>query len=89
MHLYSGVLQGKAIKGMSGGPVLNAQCGVVGIISARGKNTAFSSLDDVDAWLLGSAQGWAQYLFPPPPPPHHEPQPRWQYCWLAWACLRH
>lgn len=50
-----GMLQGKALHGMSGGPVLDVHCGVVGIISRRGTNTVFANLDEVDAWLLGKA----------------------------------
>jgi hypothetical protein len=42
---------------MSGGPVLDAQCGVVGIIHGAGKNTAFVSLDEVDEWLRLRAGG--------------------------------
>jgi hypothetical protein len=50
-----GVLQGKALRGMSGGPVLDVHCGVVGIISRLTTNTAFGSLDEVDAWALAEA----------------------------------
>jgi uncharacterized membrane protein YgcG len=50
-----GVLQGKALQGMSGGPVLDVHCGVVGIISRLTTNTAFGSLDEVDAWALAEA----------------------------------
>ncbi len=50
-----GVLQGKALHGMSGGPVLDVHCGVVGIISWLSTNTAFANLDEVDAWLLEEA----------------------------------
>jgi hypothetical protein len=47
-----GVLQGMALLGMSGGPVLDVHCGVVGIISRRSTNTAFAYLDEVDAWVM-------------------------------------
>jgi hypothetical protein len=46
-----GFIQGRAVQGMSGGPILDAQCGVVGILHAAAKNTAFVSLDEVDEWL--------------------------------------
>ena len=45
-----GMLQGQILKGMSGGPVMDAQCGVAGIISGFATNSAFAKLDDVDAW---------------------------------------
>ena len=54
-----GMLQGKALQGMSGGPVLDVHCGVVGIISRVSTNTAFSTLDEVDAWLLKKRSGGA------------------------------
>ena len=47
-----GMLHGKLLQGMSGGPVMDVRCGVVGIISKRTINTAFTNLDEVDAWLL-------------------------------------
>lgn len=47
-----GMLHGKLLQGMSGGPVMDVRCGVVGIISQRTINTAFTNLDEVDAWLL-------------------------------------
>ncbi len=50
-----GMLQGKVLKGMSGGPVLDAHCGVVGIISRFSTNTAFALMDEVDALLLREA----------------------------------
>jgi len=46
-----GMLHGKLLQGMSGGPVMDVRCGVVGIISRRTTNTAFTNLDEVDAWL--------------------------------------
>ena len=46
------VLQGMALQGMSGGPVLDVHCGVLGIISRRSTNTAFANLDEVDAWVM-------------------------------------
>ena len=47
-----GMLQGTLLQGMSGGPVLDVHCGVVGIISRASTNSAFTVLDEVDAWLL-------------------------------------
>jgi hypothetical protein len=49
---FFGMLQGKVLKGMSGGPVLDVHCGVVGIISGFSTNTFFYPLDEVDAWML-------------------------------------
>ena len=46
-----GMLQGKALKGMSGGPVMDVHCGVVGIIKGYSTNSVYSTLDEVDAWL--------------------------------------
>ena len=46
-----GMLQGMLLQGMSGGPVLDVHCGVVGIISSASTNSAFTMLDEVDAWL--------------------------------------
>ena len=50
-----GMLHGKLLQGMSGGPVMDVHCGVVGIISRLFTNTAYSTLDEVDAWLLHEA----------------------------------
>lgn len=46
-----GFLRDQVLHGMSGGPVMDAQCGVVGIIHGLTINTAFVSLDEVDEWL--------------------------------------
>ncbi len=46
-----GMLHGKLLQGMSGGPVMDVRCGVVGIISQRTTNTAFTNLDEVDAYV--------------------------------------
>ena len=53
-----GFLQGQVLQGMSGGPVLNSQCGVLGVISRVTTNSAFASLDDVDGWLLEEGKAW-------------------------------
>jgi hypothetical protein len=55
-----GMLQGRVLQGMSGGPVLDVHCGVVGIISAFSTNTDFGTLDEVDAWL--QHEDWAAPL---------------------------
>ena len=46
-----GMLQGKLLRGMSGGPVMDVRCGVMGVISIASTNSAFVNLDEVDAWL--------------------------------------
>ena len=74
VRLYSGGLQGKAIGGMSGGPVLNAQCSVLGASSVPAAKTLL--LQAWMTWMRGclalrrAFRQWrAALCLPSPPPP--------------------
>ena len=46
------VEQGIAI-GMSGGPVVDASCGVLGVNHATAQSAGYASLDEVDSLMRG------------------------------------
>ena len=53
------------VNGMSGGPVMDTSCGVLGVNHASALSSGFAGLDEVDTFLGGLKVG-VPYYFPSP-----------------------
>jgi hypothetical protein len=47
----AGVVEQRTVHGMSGGPVLDTSCGVLGVNHAFAQSSGYASLDEVDKFM--------------------------------------
>ena len=52
-YRVAGVVEQGTVVGMSGGPVVDASCGVLGVNHASLQSSGYASLDEVDQYMSG------------------------------------